>query len=439
MINKLRNKEIKQPIRLGLIILLPLLLAAVCTIRPPIDPDNAQPIVIRGILDDIVEDYLIVTPFVTLTPTPTLTPTLTPAGGPGAGNGQDDPDMLGRADGNNDDFDNGPGSGGTSTVVGPSPSATVGPSLTPLPTLTASPTILPTLTATPTSIPTPTPPSNNDDDDDDDDDGDGGSDSPPAPTNTPIPTNTPTLTPTPLPPSVFFSKSVYSGTEITGTVTGTVPIQVNLSTATSQVVTVVYSTSNGSTLGWAFVPYDYLTAGGTLTFNPGETSKTFEVIIVNDANDDSDSETVSLGLSSPSNATLGLSAATLNIIDNDLPPTIYFDNLPYSTMESISPVLTVTLSHSSGKLVSFTYGPHDGTATFADGDYAALYPSINFGPKAATGESLTQTVVTWAGLINNDPGVPPDAITETIIMEIFTATNLLIGSPYTATLTVIDD
>ena len=78
-----------------------------------------------------------------------------------------------------------------------------------------------------------------------------------------------------------------------------------------------YATSPGT----ATAGLDYLTATGTLTFDPGQTSKTFNVTITNDTLDEVD-ETVKLSLSDLVNVTLASpSSATLTIEDNDAPLT----------------------------------------------------------------------------------------------------------------------
>ncbi|HEY0404461.1 MAG TPA: DUF4214 domain-containing protein, partial [Pyrinomonadaceae bacterium] len=77
--------------------------------------------------------------------------------------------------------------------------------------------------------------------------------------------------------------------------------------------TVDYATSNGS----ASQSSDYTTAVGTLTFAPGVTSKTFNVLVTDDAYAESP-ETVFLTLSNPTGAVFGNSnTAVLMIMDND--------------------------------------------------------------------------------------------------------------------------
>jgi uncharacterized repeat protein (TIGR01451 family) len=113
---------------------------------------------------------------------------------------------------------------------------------------------------------------------------------------------------TPL-PNVRFSAASYSRVEGGGAAT----ITVQLSAASDQTVTVQYATSNGT----AIAPNDYAATSDNLTFSPSQTSKTFNVPIVDDGLHES-SETVSLALSAPNGANLGAPAnATLTIVDND--------------------------------------------------------------------------------------------------------------------------
>ncbi|MFN8495672.1 MAG: clostripain-related cysteine peptidase [Caldilineaceae bacterium] len=122
-----------------------------------------------------------------------------------------------------------------------------------------------------------------------------------------------TVTPSQTLPTVQFSASAYSVNESGGAAT----ITIILSSASGQVVTVNYATSDGT----ATAGSDYLATSGTLTFNPGETSKTISVPIIDDIVYELN-ETVNIGLSSPSNTTLGTPASTTLRIDNDdgLPP-----------------------------------------------------------------------------------------------------------------------
>src|SRR6185437_4981106 len=96
---------------------------------------------------------------------------------------------------------------------------------------------------------------------------------------------------------------------------------------TSGTATVNFNTLDESEAGHASQKSDYEIALGTLTFAPGETSKTFRLLIVDDDFDESDpvdnpsgDEVISLALSNPTGAGVGLGTpniAELKIIDDD--------------------------------------------------------------------------------------------------------------------------
>jgi uncharacterized protein (TIGR03118 family) len=88
---------------------------------------------------------------------------------------------------------------------------------------------------------------------------------------------------------------------------------------TSGTATVNYNTFDESQAGHASQKSDYEIALGTLTFNPGETSKTFRILIVNDSFAEGD-ESIDLFLSNPTGAGVGLGSpntAEVTILDND--------------------------------------------------------------------------------------------------------------------------
>lgn len=73
------------------------------------------------------------------------------------------------------------------------------------------------------------------------------------------------------------------------------------------------------TSGTALPTADYTASSGTLTFSPGQTSKTIPITIVND-NLYEQPESFSIVLSNPSNVTLQTTTATITIKDDDPNP-----------------------------------------------------------------------------------------------------------------------
>src|SRR5204862_5831112 len=126
------------------------------------------------------------------------------------------------------------------------------------------------------------------------------------------------------PASVQFSSASYSGSEGSGSITITLTRAGDMSgTASAD-----YSTSNGT----ASARTDYMTAIRTMTFAPGETSKTFRVFLVDDLYVEGN-ETINVALSNPGAGTvLGSPAsAVITVTDNDLtsPSTNPLDNATF--------------------------------------------------------------------------------------------------------------
>src|SRR5262249_33301861 len=120
----------------------------------------------------------------------------------------------------------------------------------------------------------------------------------PTATSTPTPTATPTPTPTPNPCvgcSLQFSNSNYIVDEGAGFAT----ISVTRTGDVNGTVTVDYLTSDVG----ALQRFDYTIGAGTVTLGPGETSKSFLVLIVDDLYIES-SESLNLTLSNPTGGAL---------------------------------------------------------------------------------------------------------------------------------------
>lgn len=96
---------------------------------------------------------------------------------------------------------------------------------------------------------------------------------------------------------------------------GNAAFTVSLSPAAAQVVTVEVATADGS----AHAGADYSAVSQALSFSPGQTSKTVNVPILADSLAEG-SETFSVTLSDPTNATLGTKTGTGTITDSALSP-----------------------------------------------------------------------------------------------------------------------
>ena len=143
---------------------------------------------------------------------------------------------------------------------------------------------------------------------------------------------------------------------------------VTLSPASSQTVTVDYATADVT----ATAPGDYTgISTTTLTFTPGQTSKTISVDVIGDTLDEN-SETFTVNLSNPANATISDASGIGTIIDDDS-ATISISDAIVTEGDSgtASANFTVTLSPASSQTVTVDYATADVTAT-APGDYTGI-------------------------------------------------------------------
>ena len=154
---------------------------------------------------------------------------------------------------------------------------------------------------------------------------------------------------------------------------------VTLSGDSSQTVTVAWATSDGTATAAA----DYTAAGGTLTFSPGDTSKTVDITILADTIDE-ENETFAVALSSPTNALISTSSgtATMTITDDDIAPTVSLGDLT-SAETAGAKNLVATLSVASERSITVDYTTSDFTAT-AGQDYTSGSGTITFAPGDTT-------------------------------------------------------
>ncbi|MBD2329048.1 Calx-beta domain-containing protein [Alkalinema sp. FACHB-956] len=161
----------------------------------------------------------------------------------------------------------------------------------------------------------------------------------------------------------------------TGT-TKTVTFTISLSSAATQPVTVTYETVDGTATS---VGNDYVPVSGSLTFAPGETSKTVNVTIRGDDTVEAD-EDFSLNLSNPTNAKIDVLSAFATISNDDSTngqlPTVSLGMTAISQNEgnagTTTYTFTATLSQAATSTVTVDYDTIDGTATIADNDYLAV-------------------------------------------------------------------
>jgi hypothetical protein len=146
---------------------------------------------------------------------------------------------------------------------------------------------------------------------------------------------------------------------------------VSLGSAASNTVTVNYATANGTALAGS----DYTATSGTLSFTPGQTSKTVSVQVIGDRLTEND-ESFSLILSNPVNT--GLLDGTGNaIILNDDGISINDVTVNEGNSGTVTATFTVSLSAAFTTPVTVNYATANGTAT-AGSDYTATSGSLTF-------------------------------------------------------------
>ncbi|MFY0632048.1 MAG: gliding motility-associated C-terminal domain-containing protein, partial [Flavobacteriaceae bacterium] len=147
--------------------------------------------------------------------------------------------------------------------------------------------------------------------------------------------------------------------------TTTLTYTVTLDQSSPGTITVGYATSDGT----ATAGSDYTAASGTVTFNPGDTSKTVDIMISGEQMVEVD-ETITFTLSSPT--------GTAQISDGTATGTINNDDTTVVTIADVSAnensgaqTITATLSNPVQGGFAFDVFTTDGTATVADSDYSS--------------------------------------------------------------------
>src|SRR6476620_1903414 len=189
----------------------------------------------------------------------------------------------------------------------------------------------------------------------------------------------------PIPDVSIDDQSITEGNAGTSTIT----FNVTLSHASSDTVSVDYTTTDGTA---TTADGDYDAATGTVTFDPGQTAKTVDVTVNGDLTHESD-ESFTVDLSNESNASILAGSGAGTILDDDASPTISVTNASVAegNVGDTTLPFDVTLSVLSAATVTVDYTTTNGSATVADGDYAAASDTLTFDPGQTT-ETVDVTV-----------------------------------------------
>ncbi len=202
----------------------------------------------------------------------------------------------------------------------------------------------------------------------------------------------------------------------------TAAFTVTLTPASARTVTVAYATADGTALAGV----DYTEASGTLTFAPGQASKTINISVSGDTAIEPD-ETFAVSLSAPTNATLSRAVATGTILNNDFPALSISDiRVLEGNNGTTNAAFAVTLSAVSSQPVTVTYATANGSAV-APSDYTAATGTLTFAP-GVTSQTINVSVA-------GDTVIEPD---ETFTVTLSAPTKAALGRA-TATGTIAND
>ena len=180
--------------------------------------------------------------------------------------------------------------------------------------------------------------------------------------------------PPPPPPSTFVSINDVSVVE--GNVgTSSMVFTLTLSAAIADPITVQFQTANGSAQSGS----DFQSTGGTVSFAPGETSKTITVPIIGDRLGESN-ETFFVNLSNAVNAGYADSQGVGTIVDDEPRISISDVSMTEGSSGTKNFVFTVTLSAAYDQVVTLSYQTTNGTATTGNNDYVSQTGTLTFNP-----------------------------------------------------------
>ena len=178
----------------------------------------------------------------------------------------------------------------------------------------------------------------------------------------------------------------------------TLDFEVTLNRAASGTVTVDYATADGTATAGA----DYTAASGMLTFAPGETAKTVNVPVLDDAHDDT-GETLTLTLSNATGARIRDGEATGTIENSDPIPQAWLARFGRTVADHVVDAVTERLTGSSGGGSQVTLGgqpiPLDGVL---NGASARTSPGGSAGGDTRESAAAADTLAAFADRISGD-------------------------------------
>ena len=218
-----------------------------------------------------------------------------------------------------------------------------------------------------------------------------------------------------------YEQSIYTVAEGSSVV-----IRVILSADPERTVTIPIPRSNKDGAGNG----DYSGVPTSLTFNSGDTVKSFTFTAVQDGVDD-DGESVLLSFGTlPTDVSLGINGeSTVNITDDDVPSvTVRYEQASYTVGEGSSVVVKVKLSADPERSVTILINRTNQNGAI-DGDYSGVPTSLTFN------SGQVEKRITFAA---TDDSVDDDG--ESVLLSFGTLpTRVSAGSPATATVNITDN
>ncbi|MBI1370953.1 MAG: hypothetical protein GC162_20155 [Planctomycetes bacterium] len=203
---------------------------------------------------------------------------------------------------------------------------------------------------------------------------------------------------------------------------GTATFTISLDKASDQSVSVIAGLANGTARG----RYDFTGATQRITFDPGQTTRTYTVSIVNDHVLESD-ETFRVVLSRAINSEIARSQGIGTIVDDEVPPPrVSIAGTTVSESDGTA-MFELTLDKPSDEVVQAVVGLANGTAR-GRYDFAGATQVITFEP-GETSKMFSVSIVDDNTVEN----------TETFRAGIARTTNAMRGDDYVALGTIIDD
>jgi hypothetical protein len=150
---------------------------------------------------------------------------------------------------------------------------------------------------------------------------------------------------------------------------------VTLTSPNPLTVTVDFFTANGS----AAEPTDFTAVNGTLTFTPGQLTRTISVPVNGDTTPEGD-ETFLVNLTNPTNSPIGDNVGVGTIVNDDPGGTLQFSSATYSASEN-SGLVNITVNRTGSVLgtVTVNFSTSNGTAT-SGSDYGTTSGTLTFPP-----------------------------------------------------------